>query len=204
LPPKNPYDRRASFVPKRRWITLSPHTKWWLLFIADFFNAPLLGAVIGALIGLLPAVQCAFFSDAAEGGLFTAWFTASLKGIGGLFVPLPVVVAGVSLYASFKASRQSRSASTKLPWLAVSFILFIRFVIWLVGSIYTVYLVASRTKILGPDPMLWFTLMLMPTGPPAMKLITLVQVSDGGPADESTIAQLLTVRSLRSESKKHS
>ncbi len=44
--------------------------------------------------------------------------------------------------------------------------------------------------------MLWFTLMLMPTGPPAMKLITLVQVSDADQDDETSIAKLLTVRCI--------
>ena len=43
--------------------------------------------------------------------------------------------------------------------------------------------------------MLWFTMMLMPTGPPAMKLITLIQVSDAEEEDEKNIAELLTVSS---------
>jgi hypothetical protein len=41
--------------------------------------------------------------------------------------------------------------------------------------------------------MLWFTMMLMPTGPPAMKLITMVQVSDADEEEEHKIAKLLTV-----------
>lgn len=44
--------------------------------------------------------------------------------------------------------------------------------------------------------MLWFAMMLMPTGPPAMKLITLVQVSDADEGEESDIAKLLTISSL--------
>jgi hypothetical protein len=47
--------------------------------------------------------------------------------------------------------------------------------------------------ILGNDPILWFAMMLLPTGPPAMKLITMVQVSDAGPEDERRIAKILTV-----------
>jgi hypothetical protein len=42
--------------------------------------------------------------------------------------------------------------------------------------------------------MLWFTMMLMPTGPPAMKLIAMVEVSDADEEDEHKIAKLLTVR----------
>ncbi|KAK5652248.1 hypothetical protein OQA88_10745 [Cercophora sp. LCS_1] len=185
-------NRRASVVPKTYWQSLSPRTKWWLLFVSDFFNAPLLGALIGAVIGLVPALHRAFFAHSEDGGIFTAWLTASLKNIGGLFVPLPVVVAGVSLYTSMKQAKESNGGA-RLPWVPVSFILIVRFVLWPVASIGTIYLLASRTDILGTDPMLWFAMMLMPTGPPAMKLITLIQVSDGTEEDEVNTAKLLTV-----------
>ncbi|KAK0641800.1 auxin efflux carrier [Cercophora newfieldiana] len=186
------FDRRASVIPKTRWQKLSPRTKWWLLFISDFFNAPLLGAVLGAIIGLIPSLHRAFFSSTEDGGIFTAWLTASLKNIGSLFVPLPVVVAGVSLYTAMKDLKNQEN-SAKLPWLTVSFVLIVRFVIWPIASIAFIYLIASRTDLLGTDPMLWFAMMLMPTGPPAMKLITLIQVSDGEPEDEVNIAKLLTI-----------
>ncbi|KAK0718551.1 auxin efflux carrier [Lasiosphaeria miniovina] len=196
---KPPADRRASIVPRSRWSRLSPRTKWWLLFISDFFNAPLLGAVIGAVIGLVPPLHHAFFSASEDGGIFTAWLTASLKNIGGLFVPLPVVVAGVSLYTSMKSLEQDGgSSAAKLPWLTVTFILVVRFVLWPIASIGFIYLIASRTELLSTDPMLWFTMMLMPTGPPAMKLITLIQVSDGEPDDEVNISKLLTISYIMS------
>ncbi|KAK3323187.1 auxin efflux carrier [Cercophora scortea] len=186
--------RRASIVSKKKWHQLSPRAKWWLLFISDFFNAPLLGAVIGAIIGLTPPLHRAFFNNSEDGGIFTAWLTASLKTIGSLFVPLPVVVAGVSLFTSMKEVKARGSGGMlKLPWLTVSYILIVRFIIWPVASIAFVYLLATKSDVLGTDPMLWFTLMLMPTGPPAMKLITLIQVSDGEPEDEINIAKLLTL-----------
>jgi auxin efflux carrier family protein len=190
--------RRASVVPRKTWLRLGPRTKWWLLFISDFFNAPLLGAIIGAVIGLTPALHRAFFADSADGGIFTAWLTASLKSIGSLFVPLPVVVAGVSLYTAFQEARQNKGAgaSTRLPVGTTAFILVIRFIIWPIASILTIWGLAVRTQVLGEDPMLWFAMMLMPTGPPAMKLITLVQVSDAEEEDERNIAKLLTVSIL--------
>ena len=52
--------------------------------------------------------------------------------------------------------------------------------------------VSSRNEL--KFPMLWFVMMLMPTGPPAMKLITKVQVSDADEEDEHKIAKILTVR----------
>ena len=159
-------NRRASIVPPRHWYRLSARAKWWLLFISDFFNAPLLGAIIGAVIGLVPVLHRAFFSDTYEGGIFTAWLTASLKSIGGLFVPLPIVVAGVSLYTAMKeawqAAREGRTdASKKMPVITVTFIMVMRFIIWPVASIYFVYLIAKQETVLGSDPMLWFALMLM-------------------------------------------
>ncbi|KAH0830856.1 auxin efflux carrier superfamily [Fonsecaea pedrosoi] len=191
--------RRASIVPKKQWYKLGPRAKWWLLFISDFFNAPLLGALVGVVIGLIPVLHRAFFNDTYEGGIFTAWLTASLKNIGGLFVPLPVVVAGVSLYTAMQEARQASREGQKtqhMPWLTVTFIMVVRFVLWPAASIYFIFLVASKSTVLGPDPMLWFAMMLMPTGPPAMKLITLVQVSDAEEEDERNIAKLLTISYL--------
>lgn len=190
-----PVNRRASVVPKGRWARLSPRTKWWLLFISDFFNAPLLGAVIGVVIGLVPFLHRAFFSDTPDGGIFSAWLTSSLRSIGGLFVPLPVLVAGVSLYTARRDAKrlQREGGGASLPLATVTFILVLRFVIWPVASIALVYAVARKSDILGQDAMLWFAMMLMPTGPPAMKLITLVQVSDAGEEEEAIIAKLLTV-----------
>ena len=83
-----------------------------------------------------------------------------------------------------------------MPWLTVAFIILVRFLVWPIISIATIYGLISRTDLLGPDPMLWFAMMLMPTGPPAMKLITLVQVSNSGPEDESSMAKILTVSGL--------
>lgn len=186
-------DRRASIIPKSRWNRLSPRTRWWLLFVSDFFNAPLLGAILGAVIGLTPALHRAFFADSQDGGIFTAWLTSSLKNIGGLFVPLPVVVAGVSLFSSMRSEKFDRATLRKIPWGTWGFILGVRFVLWPAASIALIYAVASRTAFLGDDPMLWFTLMMMPTGPPAMKLVTLIQVSGGSEEEEHNISRLLTV-----------
>ena len=84
----------------RRWLDFSPRTRWWLLFLYDFLNAPLLGAIVGAVIGIVPVLHRAFFNDTSDGGWFSAWLTPSFENVGQLFVPLPLIVAGVSLYTS--------------------------------------------------------------------------------------------------------
>ena len=184
-------DRRPTIVAEKRRHHMSDRTRWWLLFLYDFLNAPLLGAVLGAIIGLVPAFHRAFFADTEDGGFFSAWLTASLTSVGSLFVPLPVVVAGVSLYTAMEKTNKGQAGGT--PWLTTLFVLVVRFAIWPVISIAVIYTLAHRTNILGDDPMLWFTMMLMPTGPPAMKLITMVEVSDADEEDEHKISKLLTV-----------
>jgi predicted permease len=189
------FERRAFGISARKWFDLHPRTRWLLLFLYDFLNAPLLGAVLGAIIGLVPALHRALFNDTEDGGIFTAWLTASLKNVGQLFVPLPVVIAGVSLYTSMrkKTSSEDEVVATPTPWIETIFILVVRFVLWPVVSIAVIYALATKTDLLGTDPMLWFTMMLMPTGPSAMKLIAMIQVSDGGEEEETKIAKLLTV-----------
>ncbi|PVH70605.1 hypothetical protein DL98DRAFT_472490 [Cadophora sp. DSE1049] len=206
------YSRRPSMITKRRWLTLSPRGQWWLLFLWDFINTPLIGAVLGAVIGLIPSLHRAFFADTKDGGVFTAWLTASLKSIGGLFVPLPVVVAGGSLYGCLAkmvrekkdraedregsrgdGERNLRGKEEGTPVLTTLFVLVVRFVLWPVVSIATIYWLAKKTDWLGSDPILWFAMMLMPTGPPAMKLITMVQVSYANEEEEHKIAKLLTI-----------
>ncbi|KAL2257808.1 hypothetical protein VTK26DRAFT_9150 [Humicola hyalothermophila] len=190
---QKPDRRRPWFVPRPRWSNWSPRAKWWLLFVVDFFNAPILGAIVGAILGLVPPLHHAFFNPTNDGGIFTAWLTESLKTIGRLFVSLPVLVAGVSLFCSSKEARDNNQSLVNMPWGTVSYVLFVRLIAWPAASIGTIYLLASKTTLLGSDPILWFALMMMPAGPSAMKLITLVQVADGSKDDECHITRMLTI-----------
>lgn len=187
--------RRPHYFPDLHWSSLSARTQWWLLLFYDFLNAPLLGALLGVLIGLIPVLHRAFFNSTYQGGVFTAWLTESWKNVGGLFVPLPLIVAGISLYTSYQDSKQGNSSGSRndTPIATTVFILITRFVLWPIGSIGIIYSIAKGSDILGSDPMLWFAMMMMPMGPPAMKLITMVQVSDAGVEDERKIVKILTI-----------
>lgn len=187
--------RRPRYILSLHWNDLSARTQWWLLFFYDFLNAPLLGALLGVVIGMTPVLHRAFFSSTYSGGVFTAWLTESWKNVGGLFVPLPLIVAGISLYASYQESKRDDGSATRTstPLATTAFILVIRFILWPVISIGIIYAIVRHSGVLGSDPMLWFAMMLMPTGPPAMKLITMVQVSDAGIEDERKIAKILTI-----------
>ena len=60
-------------------------------------------------------------------------------------------------------------------------------------SIGVIYLIASHTAWLDDDPILWFALMLMPTGPPAMKLTALADVNNAPDSEKLSIAKFLTI-----------
>lgn len=70
-------------------------------------------------------------------------------------------------------------------------VFFIRFVLWPVISIASIYLIASRTSLLFDDPILWFVLMLLPTGPSATKLTALADVSGADEKEKLSIAKFI-------------
>jgi auxin efflux carrier family protein len=60
-------------------------------------------------------------------------------------------------------------------------------------SIAVIYTLAKHTSLLFDDPVLWFCLMIIPTGPPAAKLSTIADVGDSGDMEKLAIAKFLTV-----------
>ncbi|KAK5937765.1 hypothetical protein PMZ80_009894 [Knufia obscura] len=158
----------------------------------SFFNAPLIGALIGCVIGLVPALHKAFFADSNEGGIFTAWLTASLKNAGELFVSLQVIVVGVKLSSSLRKMKRGDGNAGRIPWGAAIFVFSIRYIFWTLVSIPIIYGLAKNTKTLDADGILWFSMMLMPLGPPAMSLIPMADVSGKDEKIKMAVAKLLT------------
>lgn len=62
-------------------------------------------------------------------------------------------------------------------------------------SIPLIWALASRTGLLTDDPILWWTMMMMPVGPPAMKNLALADVSGTDQRTRMSIAKFLTVSS---------
>lgn len=60
-------------------------------------------------------------------------------------------------------------------------------------SVSLVYVIAAKTSWLPHNPMLWFTMMLMPAGPSAMKVMVLADVADAEHKDKMIIAKFLAV-----------
>lgn len=185
-------EHKARYFSKTKWNQLPASLRAFLSFLGDFFNAPLIGATIGALIGLISPLHRVFFNETFDGGWLTSWLTASLKNIGQLFVTLQVVVAGVTLSSSLRKMKRGEEGGS-VPWLPATLVLIFRFVLWPASAILLVWALASKTSILGDDPILWFAMCLMPCGPTAMKLIPMVDVSEGADEERMSIAKLLTV-----------
>lgn len=102
-------------------------------FSSTFLNPPLIGAGIGALLGLVPPLHKAFFNEPQEGGIFTAWMTDSVEKIGQLFAALQVVVVGVKLSSSLRKMKRGEQ-SGKVTLLPTVVVLSMRFV-WMPVSV---------------------------------------------------------------------
>ncbi|MCJ1460936.1 hypothetical protein MMC28_011318 [Mycoblastus sanguinarius] len=177
---------------QNQWQKFPRWAQSFLSFSYAFLHAPLVGAVTGVVIGLAPPLHKTFFGAPDNRGIFTAWLTDSIKQIGELFAALQVVVVGVKLSSSMRKMKRGEDSGT-LPWAPMIFVSIIRFVIWPAISISLIFLLASRTNLLDNDPILWFAVMLMPTGPPAMKLTALADVAGSNESEKMSIAKFLSI-----------
>ena len=177
---------------EKAWAKFPSWIQSFLHFSYAFLHPPLIGAATGAILGLVTPIHKAFFGSPEHGGIFTAWLTDSVKNIGGLFASLQVVVVGAKLAGSWRKMKRGEDSGT-VPWTPLVFVTIMRFIVWPAVSITFIYLIASRTKLLSEDPILWFAMMLMPTGPPAMKLTALADVSGSSEEEKMSIAKFLSV-----------
>lgn len=63
-------------------------------------------------------------------------------------------------------------------------------------SIAIISTLVAKTDLLGDDPLLWFTMMLMPTGPSAMKLTALAEATHAEDEEKMAITKFLSVCDL--------
>ncbi|KZF26271.1 hypothetical protein L228DRAFT_279503 [Xylona heveae TC161] len=169
---------------------LPPWVREALDFAYAFVNAPVIGGLIGLLVGLVPPLHRVFFNPTEEGGYFNAWLTTAVRNVGNLFAVLQVLVVGVKLHSSLT---KKGDQGEKVPWISMVLITFIRFILWPIISIVAIWAIASRTHWLDEDPILWFAMMMMPTGPSAMKLVALADVDGSSEAEKMSIAKFLTI-----------
>jgi hypothetical protein len=184
---------RRGFKRSQKWLhRLPPWLQTLLDFLYQFANAPLIGAIVGAIIGLTPPLHRLFFNDSSNGGYLNAWLTSPLKNIGDLFASLQIIVVGVKLSQSLLKMKAGEQSGT-VPNGGLAFIALTRFFFWPMISISLIWALATKTTLLGDDPILWFAMMLMPTGPPAMILVALTDVIKAPETEKMAVAKMLTV-----------
>lgn len=119
----------ASTQGERLWGMLPPFIRRFLASAGEYVNAPLIGALIGVVLGLTPWLHRAFFNHPQEGGIFKAWLTTSIENIGGLFPSLQLMVVGSKLSNSITRAKNGEN-SGHVPWVPMLTIFFIRFLLW--------------------------------------------------------------------------
>ncbi|KAI9815898.1 MAG: hypothetical protein M1832_005209 [Thelocarpon impressellum] len=188
--------KKTARESRKYWDKLPLWLQLTLDFLYAFLNAPLIGAVVGAILGLVPPLHRIFFSSTEDGGYFKAWLTTSVQNIGDLFAALQLVVVGSKLSNSLRKMKKGEE-SGRVPWTPMIFVFAMRFVFWPLVSIPLIWALASRTKLLGDDPMLWFCMALMAGGPSAIKLTALADVNGSNEQEKMSIAKFLTVSCSR-------
>ena len=114
---------------ENQWVKLPVVIRKTLSFLGMLLNGPLIGATIGAILGLVPPLHRAFFNEPSEGGIFKAWLTASVSNIGELFAALQLVVVGAKLSGSMMKMKKGE-ASGSVPIVPMLSMFFIRFILW--------------------------------------------------------------------------
>ena len=127
--PANRLEKKGYLKTQDWYNKLSPWAQEALDVAWQFANAPLMGAIVGAIIGLTPALHRLFFNPSNEGGYLNASLTTAIKNIGELFASTQIIVVGVKLSQSMlKMKRGEDSGEVSKGSLAL--VTLFRFFIW--------------------------------------------------------------------------
>jgi predicted permease len=127
--PANRIEKKGYLKTQKWYNGLSPWLQETLDITWQFANAPLLGALVGAIIGLTPALHRLFFSPSNEGGYLNAWLTTAIKNIGELFASLQIIVVGVKLSKSMLRMKRGEN-SGEVHKGSLALVTLFRFIIW--------------------------------------------------------------------------
>jgi predicted permease len=121
---------KSGYFKTRNWYKgLSPWLQETVSITWQFANAPLLGALVGAVIGLTPPLHRLFFSPSNEGGYLNAWLTTAIKNVGELFASLQIIVVGVKLSKSMLHMKKGED-SGEVNKGSLALVALVRFIIW--------------------------------------------------------------------------
>lgn len=121
---------KKGYLKTKNWYNgLPPWAQGTLDIAWQFANAPLMGALVGAIIGLVPTLHRLFFNPSNDGGYFNAWLTTAMKNIGDLFASTQIIVVGVKLSQSMRRMKRGEE-SGEVSKGSLALVTFFRFVIW--------------------------------------------------------------------------
>jgi len=148
--------------------------------ISSFLNPPLVGGIVALIVGIIPPLHKAFLS---KDGIFHNTLTDAVSNLGDLFVVLQMFVLGAQL-----ATVQSAGPGVG----STLFVLSVRYVLMPAVSLSFVLFTAGRGWYTS-EPLVWFLLILVPCGPPAMLLMNLAELMN---VDQGPVAGMLTISYL--------
>ncbi|KZS91969.1 hypothetical protein SISNIDRAFT_456162 [Sistotremastrum niveocremeum HHB9708] len=166
-------------------------------------NPPLVAVVLAISVGRTEILRRIFFETPERGGILNAWLTKSMENVGGVFSTVQLFVVGSKLYEGLMATPSEKTAipdsepsfdipqNSKLTLVPFLWLVFLRFLLMPTLATSAVYILLSRTSLLGQDPTLWFAIAIVATGPPASRIAALVDLSGLSEKAQHSVARLL-------------
>ncbi|RIB03082.1 auxin efflux carrier [Gigaspora rosea] len=128
-----------------------------------FMNPPLMASIAALFVGIIAPLKNLFFSDQAP--LFVIRHT--MEFIASITIPLMLISLGAQL-------QNLPRSKAKEMFTSISYVMFCRY---LIMPIIGVIMIISTKSLYINDPMLWFILMMIASGPTAISCINLVQLT---------------------------
>ncbi|EPQ51530.1 hypothetical protein GLOTRDRAFT_108071 [Gloeophyllum trabeum ATCC 11539] len=144
----------------------------------QWINPPLIGAGMALVLGITPFLHRMLLDK--DGPLYTT-LTQAIENLGSLFVVLQMFLLGANLHLlpTSTSSDGTKFVTSTLSTLAI------RYLIMPVLSVLFVWFTARQGWYIA-DQLTWFILMLIPSGPSAMMLISLAEMVGVDEGDVST------------------
>ncbi|KAI0341980.1 hypothetical protein BDW22DRAFT_1358095 [Trametopsis cervina] len=139
-------------------------------------SPPLIAAIIALILGLIPALNYAFFDK--DSALYST-LTQSVENLGELFVALQMFTVGAQL---------ALVPEVRPEYAGTTYAMLVRFLVMPGLSLLFVWGTAGRGWYVD-DKLVWFLLVLIPSGPSAMLLANVAEIVD---VDQGPIASYLT------------
>ncbi|CAG8593000.1 499_t:CDS:2 [Ambispora gerdemannii] len=133
--------------------------------IKEFMNPPLYTSLIAIIVGTIPTIKSLFFKDTT---IFYIVITRPAQYLGDITIPLTILLLGAQLN-----NLSSSSKSRELLGI-ISYIMTCRFIIM---PIIGILLVVMTRGWYFKDPMLWFVMMMTASGPSAIIIINMAQLT---------------------------